>query len=256
MKKIGITGSSGILGKNLIKYLKQKNKYKIITYKYDILNKSKLNLWIKNNQFDVIIHLAALVPTFQVNKNYYLAKKINYQGTVNLVKSIKKFHDNKKLFLFFSSTSHVYNFSKNLIRENSALSGITKYGKTKIFAENYLKKNSKFYDLSIGRISSLVSNNQKKNFVLKNLISKGKIGEKIFFKNSNVKRNFIYVDDVSKIILKLISKKIKGTFNISSSEITSFFNMLDYLKKKYKFNIFHKKGFNNENLILSNKNPN
>ena len=62
MIKIGITGSSGILGTSLIGFLKKNSKFLIYTFNYDVLNIKKINNWIKKNQFQIIIHLAALVP--------------------------------------------------------------------------------------------------------------------------------------------------------------------------------------------------
>ena len=121
-----------------------------------------------------------------------------------LINSIKKYQKSKP-FLFFSSSSHVYSFSRKIISEQDKTYGINKYGKTKLLAEKILLKNLKFYNLCIGRISSLTSENQNNNFLINKIIDLGK-RKKNFFKNSNIKRNFIYVDDVSKIIVKIIQK--------------------------------------------------
>ena len=66
MIKIGITGGNGILGSSLIYFLKKK--FKIKKYNYDILNVKNINNWIEHNQFQIIIHLAALVPVRSVEK--------------------------------------------------------------------------------------------------------------------------------------------------------------------------------------------
>ena len=251
MIKIGITGASGVLGKRLIYFLIKSKNFKIKCYKGNILDVKSISNWIKKNQFEIIIHLAAIVPTQKVNKNYKLAKAVNVDGTKNLIIAIKK---NQKLkpFLFFSSTSHVYSFSKKILSEKDKINGITKYGKTKILAEKILLKNSKLYNFCIGRISSLTSENQKKSFLINNIIYQGKNNKKIIFKNANIKRNFIYVDDVSKIIIKIIKRKITGILNISNSEITYLPRFFKYLKRKYKFKIeYNFKHF--EYLIISNK---
>ena len=145
------------------------------------------------------------MPVRSVEKKYKLAKKVNIKGTKNLVSAIKKYQK-KKIFLFFSSSSHVYTFSKKTNKQKDKIIGITKYGKTKIKAEEILLENKNFYNLCIGRISSIISENQNSNFLINKIIKFGK-KNKIKFKNSNVKRNFIYVDDVSKIIIKIIEKK-------------------------------------------------
>ncbi len=173
MIKIGITGGNGILGSSLIYFLKKKTKFKIKKYNYDILNVKNINNWIEHNQFQIIIHLAALVPVRSVEKKYKLAKKVNIKGTKNLVSAIKKYQKNKP-FLFFSSSSHVYTFSKKTIKEKDKIIGITKYGKTKIKAEEILLENKNFYNLCIGRISSIISENQNSNFLINKIIKLGK----------------------------------------------------------------------------------
>ncbi len=62
--KIGITGSSGSLGKELLKRIKAN---KIYRFKGRLENKKKITLWIKKNSFDCVIHLAAIVPINIVN---------------------------------------------------------------------------------------------------------------------------------------------------------------------------------------------
>ena len=106
-KKIicGITGANGNLGTFLIK----SNKFRYIKFTGDIKNKKHINLWLEKNYFDIIIHLAAIVPTEKVNKNYKLAKKTNIDGTKNLINGILKFKPKLDWF-FFASTSHVYPF--------------------------------------------------------------------------------------------------------------------------------------------------
>lgn len=251
MIKIGITGSTGILGRILTTLLKKYSYYRIYTYKENILNIKKLNDWIKKNQFQIIIHLAALVPIKKAKKNYKLAKQINFIGTKNLINAIKNYQK-KKIYIFFSSSSHVYSFNKNKIRETFKKKGISQYGKTKILAENILLKNKKFFHLCIGRISSLTSKKQSTNFLLKKIIEIGKKKKFFSFGNSNIKRDFIYVEDVAKIIIKIIKKKITGTINISNSEITHIYSLLNYVNYNYGFNIKHFLG-KEKKLILSNK---
>ena len=55
--QIGITGSKGVLGKKLIKSL---NNHIISKFVGDISNEKDVEKWIKNSNFDMIIHLAAV----------------------------------------------------------------------------------------------------------------------------------------------------------------------------------------------------
>ena len=250
MIKIGLTGFSGILGKSLSSLISKKKKYRIYKYRHNILNKKEVFNWIEKNQFNVIIHLAALVPTKKVNKNFSLSKRINIQGTKNLIDGINKLQK-ENLYFIFSSTSHVYNFNLKKNSEGSKIFGISKYGKTKIAAEKYIRTKSSKTDICIARISSLVSEKQNDNFFLPYLVRKGISKNIIQFKNSNVVRNFIHVSDVSKILLKLIEKRVKGTINVSTSERTHFKKLFILLSKKYNFKI-HSGYFKPEYLDLSN----
>jgi len=86
-KKIvcGITGHSGSIGKNLIR---NKKNFKFLYFKKDVTNKKDVETWISKNHFDMMIHLAAIVPIKLVNKNKKRAFDVNVKGTKNLVQSI------------------------------------------------------------------------------------------------------------------------------------------------------------------------
>ena len=81
-----ITGSNGVLGKKLKSLLP----FKFYEFKKDIRNLKNVEEWILKKDFDIIIHLAAIVATDKVNKNYKKAYDINVDGTLNLVNSIIK----------------------------------------------------------------------------------------------------------------------------------------------------------------------
>jgi UDP-glucose 4-epimerase len=230
MDRIGLTGSTGSLGK--IIYKNKKNQ-KIFRFKGDIRNKSKVFKWIYKNDLKIIIHLAAIVPIKTVNENKKKAKEVNYLGTKNVVDaSLKK---NIKWF-FFSSTSHVYNSSKKKILEKDIFKPISYYGKTKSLAERYIIKKfeKKKIPYCIGRIFSTTSSDQKKSYLipdLKERIKKNK--KKIILKNLNHYRDFISMQDISKIIFKLSKKKYKGILNIASGKKIYLKNIAKIILRKY-----------------------
>ena len=160
MTKFGLTGSTGSLGKEILRYNK---KFKISKFTGDIRKKKDIGKWIEKNEINIIIHLAAVVPIKVVNRNLKKAYDVNYLGTKNLVDICVK----KKIrWFFFASTSHVYGTSKKKITEKFKTKPISYYGKTKLLAENYLIKkfNSKKINYCIGRIFSTTNKNQKKLF--------------------------------------------------------------------------------------------
>ncbi len=233
--KIGLTGSSGTLGSYLTKNLKN-----VVKFNDKIENKKKVENWIKKNNFEVVIHLAAIVPILKVKKNKSKALKINLDGTKNIVNGINKY-SKKKVWLFYSSTSHVYSFSNKIKYETKKTKPLNYYGKTKKLAENYILNNQRQIIPCVGRIFSYTSLNQNKDFVIPSLILKLKSKKKnIYFKNLNHNRDFISIDDILKAIKKLMKFKKRGIFNICSGKKVNLKDILITLNKKYKKKIYIK----------------
>ena len=248
--KIGLTGSTGILGSQLIKKLNIKKRYLFVG---KIENLNQVNKWIKMNNFDYIIHLAAIVPTNLVNKNKTKAFKVNYLGTRNLVNSINK-NSKKKIWFFYASTSHVYNFKKTKIYETDRTNPISYYGKTKLKGEKYVLSNQKMYDACIGRIFSFTSKKQNKSFIIPSIISKLKNSSKnILLENLNHDRDFLKLDDITLIISKILKKKLTGIYNICSGKKINLIEILHTLNKKYKKSLTIKKNSKKTILYGSNK---
>jgi nucleoside-diphosphate-sugar epimerase len=212
----GITGYKGVLGSEFIKSAP----FKFIKFKGDITNRGLVDRWIKSNKFDLIIHFAAIVPTNKVNNNYKKALDVNFNGTKNLIDSIVKNKINLNWF-FFSSTSHVYSFSNKLISEKILPKPSSRYGYTKLKAENYIKKvlDQNVINYCIGRIFSFTHNKQSLEFLVPSIKNKiSKISKIIELKNLNHYRDFLSVKDISKAIYFLWKKKFCGIVNIASGK--------------------------------------
>jgi len=96
MEVCALTGSTGVIGKKLRKKLS----FKFYNFKGNITNSNSVEKWVNGKNFDLIIHLAAIVPTRKVNKNYLKAKKVNIRGTENLINALlKKKNKTKMVFL-------------------------------------------------------------------------------------------------------------------------------------------------------------
>jgi UDP-glucose 4-epimerase len=250
--KIGITGSSGVLGQLLKKYLK--NNYKVSEFRGDIRSKSQLRIWIKNSNFDSIFHFAALVPVNKVNRDPLLAYNVNVLGTINLLNELCALK--KKIWLFYASTSHIYKSKNSPINENdnvqpSTLYGYTKWMAEKICADVALKSN---IDLCCGRIFSFYHYKQDKSYLFPSIKQKIKKmrGNNVFIENANNIRDFLKAEDVVKIIYKLFKKKFHGTINIASGKAISVKNFAKKQTKK-KINIISKKNYK-KNILVANIN--
>ena len=231
--KFGITGHTGVLGREFIKKNKNLN---FIKFKGDITKKNDVKKWFQKNPIDIVVHLAAVVPTNIVKKKINYAKKVNYTGTKLLVDEAVKYKKIK--WFFYSSTSHVYKFSKNKISENSTIKPTSKYGLTKLKGEKYIqKKLNKKIPFCIGRIFSFTSVHQKKPFVIPSIVDKAKLKKKLtLFNNTNHLRDFLCVSDVCEAIKILIDKKSTGIYNIGSGNKTLISDIIKLIFSKYKKN--------------------
>jgi nucleoside-diphosphate-sugar epimerase len=245
-----ITGSSGVLGSYIVKNNPQ---IKFIKFKGDITKKKQITNWILKNNFDVFLHLAAIVPTEKVNKNYILAKKVNYDGTKNIVDALLK---KKSIWFFFASSSHVYSNSSKKLNEEIGPQPITQYGRLKYLAEKYIinKMEKKGINYCIGRIFSFTNFNQKNSFLIpslyKKVMSKNKI---IAFRNINHIRDFISISDINRAILFLLNKKIKGIYNIASGKTVNVETIVKRICKKYNKKIIIKNFLPRSKLIADIK---
>ena len=232
MIKCGITGHTGNLGSALIKANKN---IKFFKFNGDIKNKNLVKKWINSNNFEYIIHLAAIVPTKEVVKKYKLAKKVNFVGTKNIIDSL--IQSKKKIsWFFFASTSHVYSFSKKKIKETNKIKPISKYGKTKLFAENYIinKLTKNRINFCIGRIFSIYDN-KNNDFLISNLKKKMSYKkDKIILSNLNHFRDFVTTKYITKVIVFLMKKKISGLINVGSGKKTHLKSIAIKMANKYK----------------------
>lgn len=109
---------------------------KLRFYEADMLNPETLEPIFQENQFDAVIHFAALKAvgeSVQQPLRYY---DNNITGTLNLLKLMVKYHCKN---IIFSSSATVYGSPKSVpIREDFPLSTTNPYGTTKLFLERIL----------------------------------------------------------------------------------------------------------------------
>lgn len=212
--KILLLGGSGNLGSTIIK----SNVFKNILYpnknKINILNKKKIINFLIENKIQIIIHAAGLARIKDCEKFKNKAKKINVDGTNNIVNSIKyiKKKLNIEIMLVYISSDAVYSSTEGNYEETDKLKPYNYYGITKMKAEKKVLKLKKFIII-------------RTRFFNKN---------KIPFKYSadNIFTSSIEVNILVSYIKLLIIKKFNGVINVGRKKISDYKNY-----KKYKKNL-------------------
>ena len=205
-KKIIVTGGNGRFAQELKKI---NSKYKFIfrsKKQLNILSSISIRKNFKTFKPNYILHLAGLSRPMSIHEdNINKSIDLNIIGTCNLVKIC---NENKIKIIFFS-TSYIYPGKKGSYSESDPVLPWNNYGWSKLGAEAAVQmyKNS--------------------------LIIRACMTEKPFVHNQafgNVKSNFIFHEDIAKILIKLLNKK--GIINIGGKAQTIY-----KFAKKYNKNI-------------------
>ena len=229
-KKILILGSEGQIGTHLVDYLKSKKRFKII--KFDLILGKKFDLRNFNNnllkkyiqQSDFVFFLA-----FDVGGSRYLKKyQRSYSFLINNIlimgNVFKLLKESKKKFLFASSQMSNMDFSP--------------YGTLKRLGEDITKSINgvyvKFWNV-YGIEKQLDKSHVITDFILMAL-EKKKID---MLTNGKETREFLYADDCSAGLLKIMNKfdyfkKIKKELHLTTAKKTKVIDIAKIVKKILK----------------------
>jgi len=210
--KILITGSTGFIGTNLVKYLFKD--YAVHEFRGDVTQLKDVQRELHYG-FDVVIHLAALTfpPTsWEVPEAFF---KVNTLGTLNLLKSYRLY----KKFIYFS-TSHIYGRQERFpITEDANPNPLDPYSVSKLAAEKLVRSWCEIHKIpyTIVRPFNQYGPYQKDCFLIPSLIKRGLTEGKIYIYGDN-ERDYLYVEDLCRAIDLILKNEIEGIYNICSGK--------------------------------------
>jgi len=237
MNKILITGTNGMLGKDIYSVL-SKNKENIIyainrkkdnrisnSYAVDIRDFKSISQIINNINPDIVIHTAALVDLNYCEKNKEIAYDVNVSASENLAKLSKR--------LIYISTDSVYKGGEGNFIENESKQPINYYAKTKSIAEDKILRansNSIIVRTNIYGFHNPIGNSLFE-WVYKSLKNGNEINgfEDVFF-------NPLYTKQLANAIKSLLDKDFDGVINIGCEETLSKLKFLLKIANKFNFN--------------------
>ncbi len=223
--RIVIFGSSGFLGTKALEILSKNNEVlgAGITneeeFKVDATNKQEVRRFLLKYKPQVVIDTIALTSSMQCEQNPQLAYSLNYLTAKNISEVVQEIGS----IMVFISSSYLFDGKKGNYNEREPLSPENEYARTKIMAEKELLKNSKSIILRVDIMYGYNGANRK-NGVFDMLLS----GNSIQLREPNQLRQPVFVDDIPRIIIELISKRQFGIFHVAGP---TRIKMIDFLKK-------------------------
>ncbi len=232
MKKVFVTGGSGFIGTPLVKYLVEAG-YDVTNYdiKKPITNFGNyiegnildyLHLKTSMEGHDAVCHLAAVVGVKLCFEDDDYVNTVNHLGTVNILKAIEENGINN---LLYASSSEVYGqgSKEKLLTEETQLSPVTVYGKSKLMGEDAVKEISQRTNIkgTVIRYCNIYGENQREEFVIpifiKNALENNYLD--IVGDGSQI-RSFTHVKDAVRGTVQALLDPKQGfeVYNISSQE--------------------------------------
>ena len=111
MNNVLITGSTGRLGRELIKFFP--NALTPTRNELDVADSQKVDYYVKSHLPKIVIHLAAITDIRKCEENENLAWKTNVEGTLKIVKACEKFVS--ECYFVYMSTPCVFSGEKGII---------------------------------------------------------------------------------------------------------------------------------------------
>mgnify|MGYP003331890966 CR=1 FL=1 len=235
--KILITGGAGYLGSVIAGKMLNEG-YEVVVLDKLLFNQTSLLQYTSNSNFkfiygdvrnetlleklcneaDVIIPLAAIVGFPACAADPKLAKEINFDQIVNIV----KFTNGKGKKILYPNTNSGYGIGEGQSEctEESPLTPISVYGQTKCDAENFLRSTT---DAIIFRLATVfgVSPRMRTDLLVNDFTYKAITDKYIVVFEKNFKRNFIHIQDVANVFLHALDNfetMKRNVYNVGLSD--------------------------------------
>lgn len=218
MNKVLITGKNGNISTAIADWLK--NRHGILTEQVSLRGGSWENL--NFSDVDTVVHVAGIVPKEGVEvRDFY---EINYKLTEKFAEKAKK--DDVRHFIYVSSMA-IYGIEpqispkKGTIQEDTPYAPTSDYGKSKLLAEESLKKlKDKNFNITIIRVPSVYGKGKTEYLdQYKHIANKFDKIPKAFTANY---KSMINIDNLCELIYLIIKEKQYGIICPDDGQISAF----------------------------------
>lgn len=236
-KKVVLTGSTGLIGKEAIAPLKKAG------YQVYCLTSKNCNLFDYGavcNFFNEI-KPQSLLHFAWITGGDYLSNPINNDYVDASMNMLKAFSKNGGKRAVFAGTCFEYDFKDKSLKEDDNLNPKTLYAQCKVrlndLASEFCKNNG--ISFGWGRIFYVFGHNEKEGRLTQLIISKLQNNEHVEIKYSQLIRDYMYSKDIANAFVQFLKSDVHGAVNICTGngislgsfamKIADKFNKLDLL---------------------------
>ncbi|WP_439182877.1 ADP-glyceromanno-heptose 6-epimerase [Carboxylicivirga taeanensis] len=249
-----VTGGAGFIGSNIVKGLNDKGIDNILivdnlgeTQKYLNMNRLRFSDFINKQDFlkllpdlknvEAIIHQGACSATTELDGNYLIRNNYEYS------KTLLHYALDKKVPFIYASSASVYGNGENGFSEKADCEyPLNGYAFSKFIFDNYVRQNVNFEKDSpvVGLRYFNVYGYQENHkgsmasvpfHFFNQAQESGKI--KVFEGSEHFLRDFIFIEDVVKVVLFFLESKKSGIYNCGTGEERSFMDMASIFANIY-----------------------
>lgn len=236
MKKVFLTGGTGLIGTQTIPFL-QKAGFEIYALTLDE-NKSENGIkYVKGNLFDKIqidnllseirpeymLHYAWLsTGLFNDNSNFDFLT-----SSIDLLKSFAKYGGKR---VVMAGTYAEYGYHNETLKETMPAEPINIYSQCKDFVHQIAKAYCQNNNISFGwgRIFSAFGKENDPRRLTSDVINHLKNNQEVVIRSGSLVRDYIYTKDIAAAFVKFLESDVNGVVNICTGKDTSIH---DYVMK-------------------------
>jgi len=253
-KKVLIIGGTGFIGSQVFKGLMSNSIDCEVVSRQDcnLLSLEEVEEYLlpyKNKNLDILF-AASIVRRNQDTKS---SLEDNILMVSNFIKSTSEHHISSFIFL---SSIDVYLNNGIELNESSLLSPKNPYSISKLYSETLLKKVFKD-NLTILRLPGVYGKDDSYGSIIGKFTNLIKNNEYLKLTNNGIqRRDYLYVEDITRAILRLLESPSFGVFNLSSGKSIQLVEIIKIISDELCQNSYIEKSIGDSkelNIRISNK---